>query len=92
MVPTDTNQIDAATVALAALGWTLGDDDRAARLVALTGLAPGDLRARLGEAAVLAAVLAFLEAHEPDLIACAEATGNTPARLVAARAALEQAA
>lgn len=92
MVPTDTNPNDAATLALGALGWTLGDDDRAARLVALTGLAPGDLRARLGEPAVLAAVLAFLEAHEPDLIACAEATGTTPAQLVAARAALEQAA
>ena len=60
--------------------------------MSLTGLTPGDLRARLGEPAVLAAVLAFLEAHEPDLVACAEATGTTPARLVAARAALERAA
>ena len=92
MVSTDTNPNDASTLALGALGWTLGDDDRAARLVSLTGLTPGVLRARLGEPAVLAAVLAFLEAHEPDLVACAEATGTTPARLVAARAALERAA
>jgi adenine/guanine phosphoribosyltransferase-like PRPP-binding protein len=35
-------------------------------------------------------VLAFLEAHEPDLIACAEHLGVPPARLVAARERLER--
>ncbi|MBE7204666.1 MAG: DUF3572 family protein [Parafilimonas terrae] len=89
---TDTNHHDTQTVALHALVWTLGDEARAERLVALTGLTPGDLRARLAEPGVLAACLAFLEAHEPDLLACAEAIGATPAALVAAREALEQAA
>jgi hypothetical protein len=51
---------------------------------------PEDLRSRLGDAAVLAAVLRFLEAHEPDLIACAEELGALPAQLVEARRSLEQ--
>ncbi len=86
MRPDSTN---AEALALGALGWTLSDGDRAARLLALTGLTPDDLRARIGEPSLLAATIAFLEAHEPDLIACAEAIGVIPAELVAARSALE---
>jgi len=81
----DTN----AALALSALGWSLGEPDRAERLLALTGLDPADLRARAGEPALLAAVLTFLEAHEPDLIACAAAIESTPAALVRARMELE---
>ncbi len=86
----DTNADDAEALALSALGWTLSDGARAERLLALTGLTPHDLRTRLGERSVLAAVLAFLEAHEPDLIACAERLGVAPARLVEARQRLER--
>ena len=82
---------DPASLALAALGWTLSDDTRAERLLSLTGLTPEDLRTGLGEPATLAAILAFLEAHEPDLIACADAIGTTPAALVEARRKLERA-
>ncbi|MFW2829154.1 DUF3572 domain-containing protein [Sphingomonas sp. ID0503] len=71
------------TTALSALAWTISDDRRAERLLALTGLTPDDLRSRVTEPAVLAAVLEFLEAHEPDLIACAEAIGQKPADIVA---------
>ncbi|MDH7975882.1 DUF3572 family protein, partial [Sphingomonas sp. AR_OL41] len=39
--------------------------------------------------AVLAAALAFLEAHEPDLIACAAELGVAPAAIVAAHAGLD---
>ncbi|HEX4738546.1 MAG TPA: DUF3572 domain-containing protein [Allosphingosinicella sp.] len=85
----DTNQADPETLALAALGWTLADEARAQRLLALTGLIADDLRDRLGEPDLLAAVLRFLEAHEPDLLACAEALGVPPAELVAARRRLE---
>ena len=77
-------------LALSALGWTLTDTGRADRLLALTGLTPDDLRARLDQPPVLAAILRFLEAHEPDLIACAEALGVAPAQLVEARRSLEQ--
>jgi hypothetical protein len=84
----ETNQADQA-LALAALGWALGENGRADRLLALTGLTPDDLRARLDDPALLAAVLRFLEAHEPDLVACAEALGVKPAQLVEARRRLE---
>jgi hypothetical protein len=80
----------AQALALAALGWTLGENGRAERLLALTGLAPDDLRTRLGDPSLLAAILRFLEAHEPDLIACAEALDVTPAQLVEARRSLER--
>lgn len=63
----------------------LGDEDRAGRLLALTGLTPDALRAGLGDAAVLGAVLDFLGQHEPDLIEAAEHLGVEPAELMAAR-------
>jgi hypothetical protein len=80
---------DAAALALSALAWTLSDQARAERLLALTGLSPADLRARAGDASVLAAVLGFLESHEPDLVACAAALDRKPERLVRARMELE---
>jgi len=86
----DTNPTDPEALALSALGWTLGEEARARRLLALTGLDPAALRARLGEPGLLASVLAFLEAHEPDLLAAAAALGVSPAQLVAARRSLER--
>ncbi|UYY60189.1 DUF3572 family protein [Sphingomonas sp. S2-65] len=88
MAPAETN---ADALALQALVWTLGDSQRANRLLDLTGLTPEELRARIGDPALLAAAIGFLESYEPDLIACAAAIGATPAELVAARAALETA-
>ena len=88
MINEQTN--DAEAVALRALGWTLSDDARASRLLALTGLTPETLRARIGEPALLAAAIRFLEAHEPDLVACAEALGVTPPALVETRRELER--
>lgn len=76
-------------VALQALGATLLDDRRAQRLLEMSGLDPSDLRERAGEPALLAAVLRFLEAHEPDLLEVARAIGHKPEELVAVRAALE---
>jgi hypothetical protein len=80
---------EAGALALRALAWTLDDEARAARLLALTGLTPDDLRAGLGETTLLAALLRFLEGHEPDLTACAEALGTRPERIVAARRRLD---
>jgi Protein of unknown function (DUF3572) len=79
---------DDEALALGALGWTLSEDKRAARLVALTGLTPAGMRERLEDRDFLAAVLRFLEGYEPDLVDCADALGVSPARLVAAREAL----
>lgn len=80
---------DPEALALRALGWTLGEEARAARLLALTGLTPAALRERIGEPALLAAALRFLEAHEPDLVACAAAIGVAPLQLVDTRRRLE---
>jgi Protein of unknown function (DUF3572) len=75
---------EAETNALHALAWVLADQARASRLLDLTGLTPDQLRQSAGNRATLAAVLGFLESHEPDLLACAEAIGTTPTALVAA--------
>ena len=80
---------DGETLALGALGWVLAEEARAARLLALTGLTPETLRARVQDRDFLAAVLRFLENHEPDLIACAAALSVPPLKLVAARQELE---
>lgn len=83
------NLDDALILGLSALAWTLADDRRAERLLALTGLAPADLRDGAGDPTTLAALLSFLEAHEPDLLACGAALGHAPERLVRARMLLE---
>jgi hypothetical protein len=80
---------DPAVLALGALGWVLGDVPRAERLLALTGLTPDDLRGGLADPGVQGAVLDFLAAHEPDLLAAAEALGVEPKDLIAARTRLE---
>jgi 2-hydroxychromene-2-carboxylate isomerase len=80
---------EATVLGLRALGWTLAEPERAARLLALTGLDPEDLRARADAPPVLAALLGFLEAHEPDLVACADALDVAPSALVEARGRLE---
>lgn len=74
----------ATALALGALVWTLQDDRRADRLLALTGLDPADLRARAGDPTVLGAVIQFLQSHQPDLIACADSIGVPPEQLVLA--------
>jgi hypothetical protein len=75
-------------LALGALGWVLSSEDRAGRLLALTGLDADALRGGLGDPAVLGAVLDFLASHEPDLIAAADHLGVAPEALIAAREAL----
>lgn len=79
---------EAETLALLALAWTLSDERRADRLLALTGLDADALRAGVGNPAVLGAVLDFLADHEPDLIACAESIGTTPTQLIGVKARL----
>jgi hypothetical protein len=76
---------DPHTLALSALSWVLGDSDRADRLLALTGLTPEALREGLGDPATLSAVLDFICAHEPDLVAAADALGVAPQELAGAR-------
>ena len=81
--------MDAQALALAALAATLGDARRAHRFIDLTGIGTDELRRRLDEAAMLAAVIRFLEAHEPDLLAVSDELGVSPELLVQARRELE---
>ena len=80
---------DAETLALSALAATLTDERRARRFLDLSGIDTEELRLRAAEPALLAALLRFLEAHEPDLIDVATAVGVEPKVLVAAREELE---
>jgi hypothetical protein len=75
---------DPTEVVLHALAATLADPRRAERFLALTGLDADQMRERIGDPGMLSAVIGFLENHEPDLIAVAEAIGSTPEALVAA--------
>jgi len=76
---------DPIGVSLSALAWVLADTERARRFLAITGLDPDGFRAAIGEPATHLAVLDFLCAHEPDLVAAAEALGLAPAQLAAMR-------
>ncbi len=81
---------DAAALALTALAAMLTDERRAQRFLALSGLSLNGLRNSADDPALLAAMLRFLEAHEPDLLAVAAEIGCAPKALVQARHALEE--
>ena len=76
---------DPFALALAALAATFTDERRAERFLALTGIGTGELRLRAAEPALLSALIAFLEAHEPDLLSVSAAIGVRADELVAAR-------
>ncbi len=80
---------DAHTIALSALAATLTDERRARRFLDLTGIGTDDLRRRVDDTALLRALIGFLEAHEPDLLAVSEQIGVKPEALVATGRALE---
>jgi len=80
---------DPYALALSALAATLTDERRAQRFLDLTGIETGELRARAADPTLLVALIAFLEAHEPDLLAVCEEIGVKAERLVAARGEIE---
>jgi hypothetical protein len=82
--------IDAEVIALAALAATFGDHRRAQRFIELTGIGTDELRTRAKDPSLLAALVRFLEAHEPDLVAVAAELGVSPELLVEARRELER--
>ena len=86
----DNRPTDAHAIALLALATAVSDERRARRFLDLTGIGTDELRARAAEPALLAALIRFLEAHEPDLVAVAEAMQVKPDALVAARRELEE--
>jgi len=56
----------------------------------MTGIGTDELRRRIDDPALLAALLRFLEAYEPDLLSVAEELGVEPSELVEARRMLEE--
>ena len=84
----ENREVPAETLALSALVWILQDQARAERFMTLTGLNADDLRERLGDRQVQAAVLEFLVNHEPDLLAAAKALETQPVAFIAAHQAL----
>ncbi len=80
---------DDVALALTALAWILGDEARAERFLALTGLTPDALRGALEDRATQAAILTFLTGHENDLVSCAAAIDSDPTLLAAAAARLD---
>jgi hypothetical protein len=81
---------DPTAIALRALAATLGEQRLAERFLSLSGIEPPELRQRASDPDVLVALLRFLEAHEPDLVAIAEELCVKPVELVSARRELEQ--
>jgi hypothetical protein len=81
---------DPVALALAALAATLGSERRAQRFLDLTGIGTEELRHRAADPVLLAALLRFLEAHEPDLLGVAGELGVEPSELVQARRELEE--
>ncbi|WP_425506843.1 DUF3572 family protein [Sphingomonas sabuli] len=86
-----TTPTDAVSLGLIALATAVSDERRARRFLNLTGIGTEELRARAADPAILAALIRFLEAFEPDLVEVAGEIGVKPDELVAARRALEEA-
>jgi len=84
-MPPKTPAPDPETVALQALAFIAGDDDRLERFIGLTGIAPGSLREIALAPAGLGAVLDYLLGWEPLLLEFAAAHDLKPESIAAAR-------
>jgi hypothetical protein len=76
---------NAETVAIQALGWIAGDEDRLARFMALAGLSVGELRARATEPEFLGGVVDFVLNDEALLLAFAQDCELKPEALLRLR-------
>jgi hypothetical protein len=79
---------DAEATAVAILGWLAGEPELLSRFLALTGVAPGEVRHAVNDAGFLAGLVDFLMGHEPTLMAFSAATGVQPEAVVRAHAVL----
>ena len=85
----DTRAAEAAeATAVAILGWLAGEPELLSRFLALTGVAPSEVRNAVNNPGFLAGIVDFLMSHEPDLLAFCEATGTKPEAVVHAHAVL----
>ncbi|MBZ8132461.1 DUF3572 domain-containing protein [Afifella sp. IM 167] len=80
----------AEDIAVSALAYIGSSEKLCARYLQLTGLTVQSLRRAAGEPGFLAATLAFLTAHEPDLMDFAAASGLKPQEIARAAEVLER--
>ena len=81
----------AETIAAQGLAFLAADAERLARFLALTGLQPSDLAARVGTGEVLGAVLSYLVADESLLLTFAANSHVAPETIGPALALLDDA-
>ena len=79
---------DAEILALKALTFLAQSPDDLERFVALSGIAPTDLRARADDPEILAAILDYLLADDQRITGFCESLGLAPKDVHAARRAL----
>ena len=79
---------DAESIALSAFQHLASDEELLLRFCELSGLTISDLREASSQPGFLVGVLDFFLAHEPDLLAWAEADSISPERIAAARSIL----
>ena len=84
MLRDKTTSADPAVLALQALAHVAGDEDMGPRFLALSGMDADALRANADKPETLAALLDYLMANEPDLVATADAIGAKPEALALA--------
>jgi hypothetical protein len=75
---------DAEATATAILGWLAGEPELLSRFLALTGVAPSEVRDAIEDPGFLAGLVDFLMGHEPTLLAFSAATGVLPEAVVRA--------
>ncbi len=78
------NREDAEALAISALGFISGDSRLLHRFLAITGIEADDIRRAAGEPGFLAGVLHFIAAHEPTLLAFAQAADVQPDQITQA--------
>ena len=81
-------QLPAKEIAAMALQYMADDAELLSRFMALTGLAPDDLRETSSQPGFLIAVLDFFLGFEPDLLKFAENNNLDPESVVTARSVL----
>ena len=81
-------QQSAETLALQAIAFLAGDDDRLQRFIATCGLSPQDLTQAVGDSAALGGILDYILGDESLVIEFADHAGVPPEAPAAARRAL----
>jgi hypothetical protein len=79
---------EAEAIGIRALAFVAGDPELLPRFLSITGIDAGRIREAARQPGFLAGVLDFVLAHEPTVMAFAEASGLDPSSLAAARRAL----